>query len=87
MTWKAVAFKVGDTIERHALPLDDVLPHPESRKCWCSPTEQDGVWVHNQSRGKILDAGELERCGKDTARAMRHVDGEGMTSEQRVTDK
>ena len=52
MPWKAVAFKVGDTVERHALPLDDKLPHPESKKCWCCPVEQDGVWVHQRANGE-----------------------------------
>jgi len=59
MAWEAVAFKVGEAIERHALPLDDVLPHAESRKCWCVPTEQNGVWVHNQQRPSFMEPGDI----------------------------
>lgn len=39
MTWLATA--------EHVLPVDDLRPHAETADCWCRPTDDDGIWVHN----------------------------------------
>ena len=33
----------------HVIPLDDLRPHNESPDCWCSPTADDGVVIHNSA--------------------------------------
>lgn len=33
--------------ERHVMPIDDLLSHSESAKCWCGPTPDNGIFVHH----------------------------------------
>ena len=47
--WLAVLTEGG---ERHALPLDDLRPHDESPACWCKPTLDGDVLVHNSLDGR-----------------------------------
>jgi hypothetical protein len=31
----------------HVSPVDDLRPHVVDGPCWCSPTDDEGVIVHN----------------------------------------
>ena len=44
MSWDARLLENG---ERHVVPLDDLRTHAASRDCWCSPTDDEGVFVHH----------------------------------------
>jgi hypothetical protein len=35
-------------------PLDDVREHDDGLGCWCGPTDDDGVIVHNSADGREL---------------------------------
>jgi hypothetical protein len=33
-------------MQTHVVPLNDLREHTYSDHCWCTPYEDDGVWVH-----------------------------------------
>lgn len=54
--WRAVCLATG---ERHVTPISDLRPHDESPTCWCSPTDDEGVWVHHSlDRREAFERGE-----------------------------
>lgn len=42
--WEVVR---GRDAVRHVIPAEDVREHEPLAKCWCAPTEDDGVLVHH----------------------------------------
>jgi hypothetical protein len=43
----------------HVCPVDDLRPHLVSPECWCHPTDDEGVWVHNaMDRRELVERGE-----------------------------
>lgn len=49
--WEAIALPNG---EKHVIPLNDLKPHTEMAKCWCHPTDDDGVLVHHAMDNREL---------------------------------
>jgi hypothetical protein len=46
---------VYKTPEQHVVPLNDLLPHECSQRCWCKPTrdeEEINLWVHHSMDGR-----------------------------------
>jgi len=31
----------------HVVPLDDLREHDTDKACWCVPSYDDHIWVHN----------------------------------------
>lgn len=59
MAWDVIETEVG---ERHVIPQRDLKPHAESCQCWCKPTDDDGVWVHNSmDRREFVERGETRK--------------------------
>jgi hypothetical protein len=56
--WEAILVR---GYERHVVPIDDFRPHCEMPSCWCSPTDDDGVWVHHaMDRREFYENGEAK---------------------------
>ena len=36
----------------HVVPVNDLREHDTDFHCWCDPSYQDGVWVHNSMDGR-----------------------------------
>jgi hypothetical protein len=36
----------------HVIPTNDLREHIESKRCWCRPTIDGGVVVHNAADGR-----------------------------------
>jgi hypothetical protein len=36
----------------HVMPVSDLRPHEASPACFCHPTDDEGVWVHNSVDGR-----------------------------------
>lgn len=47
--WEVFALDNG---ELHVIPADDTKLHDGSTDCWCSPHDDEGVWVHNSADGR-----------------------------------
>jgi hypothetical protein len=44
-------------------PIDDLRPHDDGMACWCEPTDDEGVIVHNSADGRELyERGERKPC-------------------------
>jgi len=39
-------------MDAHVLPNNDLKDHEETGLCWCKPTYEDGVYVHNSMDGR-----------------------------------
>ena len=43
----------------HIVPLNDLRDHETNGSCWCKPTLDDGVWLHNSMDGReAFETGE-----------------------------
>lgn len=43
----------------HVMPVNDLREHLCSKDCWCSPTEDEGVYVHHSLDGReLVEIGE-----------------------------
>lgn len=43
--------------DRHVIPIDDAIPHDDTRGCWCQPTielidDGDALVVHHSADGR-----------------------------------
>ncbi|MDT8311914.1 MAG: hypothetical protein RQ732_10745 [Methylophaga sp.] len=45
----------------HVVPIDDLREHESNQDCWCSPSLDDGVFVHNSlDQREKYEAGEIK---------------------------
>lgn len=55
--WNVLENEAG---ERHVVPIRDSRKHRTTQYCWCNPTCDDEVWVHNSA-----DQRERMESGKE----------------------
>ena len=48
----------------HVVPKNDFVEHEDSLDCWCKPTVEDGVCIHNSLDGRELWDGILLQYGE-----------------------
>jgi len=45
----------------HVTPVDDLRDHVMNRDCWCHPTIEDDLIIHNSmDRRELYETGELK---------------------------
>ncbi len=49
-SWLACLSENGQS--RQVIPLGDWRPHENTEHCWCSPSDEDGVYVHYSMDGR-----------------------------------
>jgi hypothetical protein len=56
--WEVIETMCGN----HVMPIDDLKPHDADQRCWCTPFDDEGVWVHNsKDRRELYERGEMRK--------------------------
>lgn len=54
---------LGLTNPPEVKPIADLRPHDDGMGCWCTPSEADGVIIHNSlDQRELYERGERKPC-------------------------